>query len=49
VNLAAIDELVAVEQRSEFLHKEQEDLTRSQASLSEVLKSIEKQSGLKLT
>ena len=44
VNLAAIDELVAVEQRSEFLHREQDDLTRSQGSLSEVLKSIEKQS-----
>jgi chromosome segregation protein len=44
VNLAAIDELAAVEQRSEFLHREKEDLDRSQASLTEVLKSIEKQS-----
>jgi chromosome segregation protein len=44
VNLAAIDELTAVEQRSEFLHREQSDLLASQGSLGEVLKSIEKQS-----
>jgi chromosome segregation protein len=44
VNLAAIDELQAVEERSEFLHRERDDLTGSQASLQEVLKSIEKQS-----
>jgi chromosome segregation protein len=44
VNLGAIDELKAVEERSEFLHREQEDLLRSQGSLNEVLKSIEKQS-----
>jgi chromosome segregation protein len=44
VNLAAIDELTAVEQRSEFLHREQSDLLASQGSLGDVLKSIEKQS-----
>jgi chromosome segregation protein len=44
VNLAAIDELAAVEERSAFLHRERDDLLASQASLGDVLKSIEKQS-----
>jgi chromosome segregation protein len=43
VNLAAIDELAALEERAAFLVREEEDLNKSRDALNDALKSIEKQ------
>ncbi|MSR74670.1 MAG: chromosome segregation protein SMC [Planctomycetes bacterium] len=44
VNLAAVEELEAAEQRSEFILRERDDLVKSKEHLYRVLKSIEEQS-----